>query len=67
MDTFILEISLLIGHIRDQFFVDTTPDIGQVNRVCWQITLLPNSNGARVPRCVTPLQGPRSPEGNGRW
>ena len=26
VDTFILEISLLIGHIRDQFLVDTTPE-----------------------------------------
>jgi hypothetical protein len=32
-DTLILEISLLIGYIRDQFFVDATPDIGQFNRV----------------------------------
>ena len=33
VDTFILEISLLVGHVGDQFLVDTVPDIGQVDRV----------------------------------
>jgi hypothetical protein len=33
VDTFIFEVALLIGHICDQFFVNTAPDIGQVDRV----------------------------------
>ena len=33
MDVFILEITLLIGHICDQFFVDAAAHIGQVNRL----------------------------------
>jgi hypothetical protein len=47
--------------------VDATLDIGQVNRVRWQITLLPVSDGARVLVVFTPLQDPRSPEDSGRW
>jgi len=31
VDTFILVIALLVGHIGDQFLVDTTLDIGQIN------------------------------------
>ena len=31
MDTFILVIALLVGHLGDQFLVDTTLDIGQIN------------------------------------
>ena len=33
VDVFVLEISLLIGHICDQFLVDATAYIGQVNRL----------------------------------
>jgi hypothetical protein len=33
VDTFILVIALLVGHIGDQFLVDTTLDIGQINGV----------------------------------
>ena len=33
MDTFILEIALLIGHIGDQFFVETTPEKRQIDRM----------------------------------
>ena len=33
VDTFILVIALLVGNIGDQFLVDTSPDIGQVDRV----------------------------------
>jgi len=56
VDTFILEISLLIGHIRDQFFVDTTPDI--VSQSCaLQNNSSPISDSARVLVVFTPLQG----------
>ena len=33
MDTFILVIALLVGNLGDQFLVDTTLDIGQINGV----------------------------------
>ena len=33
MDAFILVIALLVGDMGDQFLVDTTPDIGQVDGV----------------------------------
>jgi hypothetical protein len=65
VDTFILEVPLLIGHIRDQFFVDPTPDMGQVNRVRWQNNSSPNLGRGRA-RCVHSLQRPRSPECSGR-
>ena len=33
VDTFILVIALLVGNMGDQLFVDTTPDIGQIDRL----------------------------------
>ena len=33
VDTFILVVALLVGHVGDQFLVDTVPCIGQVDGV----------------------------------
>jgi hypothetical protein len=68
VDTFILEIPLLISHIGDQFFVDTTPDVGQIDRAHLRHSFSPYSESrkdlgisesaiARV--AFSPLPGPR--------
>ena len=62
VDTFILEISLLIGHIRDQFFVETTPDVGQIDRVHRRHSLSPYlgiSESALALVAFSPLPGHR--------
>jgi hypothetical protein len=41
VDTFILVIPLLVGDIGDQFLVDTTPDVGQVDGVHSEMAPLP--------------------------
>ncbi len=33
VDTLILEVALLVGNMGDQLLVDTTPDIGQIDRL----------------------------------
>ena len=31
MDTFVFEIALLVGHMGDQFFVQASPDVGEID------------------------------------
>jgi hypothetical protein len=53
VDTLILVIALLVGNIGDKFLVDTTPDIGQVDRVHGQ-NPLPQSGDFRSGRTRFP-------------
>jgi hypothetical protein len=46
VDTFSLVVALLVGHVGDQFLVDTTPHVGQVDRVHGQ-TPFPKSGDFR--------------------
>ena len=64
VDIFILVIALLVGNIGDQFLVDTTADIGQVDRVHGDT---PSFRIWCVAIPFNPWQGRRWPEGSGRW
>jgi hypothetical protein len=64
VDTFILIIALLVGDIGDQFLVEPTPGIGQVNSVHGETALLPIGCVA-IP--FNPWQPRRRPGWSGPW